>query len=174
MSSFKELYQSDMARYGGKPDFWNRQFHYYYRKLTTCKNKALVTYYRLMFRRVCQKHGIEIPRVVTIGKGFYLGHTYNITINKNAVIGNNVNLHKGVTIGQENRGKRKGCPTIGNKVWIGINATVVGNVTIGDDVLIAPNSFVNCDVPPHSVVLGNPCSIIPKENATEGYINHTV
>ena len=55
-------------------------------------------------------------------------------------------------------------------MWIGINATVVGNVSIGDDVLIAPNSYVNCDVPPHSVVVGNPCRIIPRENATEDYI----
>lgn len=77
-----------------------------------------------------------------------------------------------MTIGQENRGFRKGCPTIGNRVWIGINSTIVGNITIGDDVLIAPNSFVNFDVPPHSIVLGNPGSIIHKENATEGYINN--
>lgn len=45
---------------------------------------------------------------------------------------------------------------------------------IGDDVLIAPNSFVNVDVPSHSVVLGNPCIIKSKENATEGYINRIV
>ena len=47
-------------------------------------------------------------------------------------------------------------PTIGNEVWIGVNATIVGKVTIGDDVLIAPNAFVNCDIPSHCVVFGNP------------------
>ncbi len=62
---------------------------------------------------------------------------------------------------------------IGNRVWIGVNATVVGKVTIGDDVLIAPGAFVNFDVPSHSVVLGNPAQIHHKENATEGYITHT-
>ena len=46
-------------------------------------------------------------------------------------------------------------PTIGNDVWIGVNATIVGKVSIGDDVLIAPNAFVNCDIPSHSVVFGN-------------------
>ncbi len=57
---------------------------------------------------------------------------------------------------------------------MGINATIVGKITIGDDVMIAPNSFVNCDVPSHSIVYGNPCVIRPKENATEGYINNKV
>ncbi len=77
-----------------------------------------------------------------------------------------------MTIGQENRGKRKGAPIIGNSVWIGVNATIVGHITIGDDVLIAPNSYVNCDVPSHSVVFGNPCIVKSKENATEGYVNN--
>ena len=57
---------------------------------------------------------------------------------------------------------------------MGIGSTIVGNITIGDDVLIAPNSFVNCDVPAHSVVFGNPCVIKPKENATEGYANNKI
>lgn len=82
----------------------------------------------------------------------------------------NCNIAQNVTIGMENRGKRKGCPTIGDKVRIGAGAVVVGKITIGDDVLIAPNSFVNCDVPSHSIVLGNPCKIVYRENATEGYI----
>lgn len=69
-------------------------------------------------------------------------------------------------------GGRKGVPKIDNKVWIGINACIVGNVTIGDDVLIAPNSYVNCDVPSHSVVFGNPCFIKHRDNAAEGYINN--
>lgn len=106
--------------------------------------------------------------------GLYLGHPYNINVNPGAMIGSNCNLHKGVTIGAENRGKRKGCPTIGNCVWIGVNATVVGNVTIGDDVLIAPGAYVNCDVPSHSIVLGNPCKVISRDYATDGYINNRV
>lgn len=71
-------------------------------------------------------------------------------------------------------GGRQGTPVIGNEVWIGINAAVVGNVTIADDVLIAPNSYVNCDVPSHSIVFDNPCIIKHRENATEGYINRKV
>ena len=74
----------------------------------------------------------------------------------------------------ENRGRRKGVPTIGDCVSIGINATVVGNIKIGNDVIIAPNSFVNFDVPDHSVVIGNPGIIHQKNEATEGYVGFLV
>ena len=104
----------------------------------------------------------------------YLGHPYNINVNPGATIGSTCNLHKDATIAVEIRGKRKGCLTIGDCVWIGVNATVVGNVTIGDDVLIAPGAYVNCDVPSRSIVLGNPCKVISCESATECYINNRV
>ena len=71
-------------------------------------------------------------------------------------------------------GGRQGTPVIGNEVWIGINAAIVGKITIGDDVMIAPNSYVNCDVPSHSIAIGNPCIIKHRENATEGYIDRRV
>lgn len=109
-----------------------------------------------------------------IGKGLFIGHPYCITINPRAILGDNCNIHKGLTIGQENRGRKKGAPKIGNSVWIGVNVTIVGNITIGDDVLIAPNSFVNCDIPSHSVVFGNPCIIKPKPDATLDYVNNKV
>lgn len=102
-----------------------------------------------------------------------MGHAYNITINCRATIGRNCNIHKGIVIGQANRGAHKGCPTIGDRVWIGINAAIVGKI-IGDDVLIAPNSFVNVDVPSHSVVFGNPCVIKHRDHATDGYVNNVV
>lgn len=173
--TFKELYQSDIARYSKirKGDYM-RRFHYYFRRSQTCNVPILKQWYRFVFYKLRVKRGLEISYVTSIGKGFYLGHAFNITINPQVVIGNNCNLHKGVTIGQENRGKREGTPTIGNSVWIGINATVVGNVSIGDDVLIAPNSYVNCDVPSNSVVFGNPCIIKHRDNATESYINNIV
>ena len=83
----------------------------------------------------------------------------------------NCNISHGVTIGQANRGKLRGCPVIGNKVWIGTGAVIVGKISIGSNVLIAPNSYVNFDVPDNSIVFGNPGRIIPKANATDSYIN---
>ena len=175
MNHSKALFDSDIARYGNsKVDHWTYSFLYYFRKVSTCKNRFLLYYYRFRYRMISRKNGIEIDRYTKIGKGLYVGHPYNITINGSAVLGDNINIHKGVTIGQENRGKRKGAPNIGSRVWIGINSTIVGKINIGDDVLIAPNSYVNCDIPAHSIVIGNPCRIISRGNATESYINNLV
>ena len=109
-----------------------------------------------------------------INKKLYFGHWGSIVVNPLAVLVENCNLAQGVTISQTNRGNRQGVPVIGSKVWIGTNAVVVGSIRIGIDVLIAPISFVICDVPNHSIVLGNPARIIPRQNATEGYINHII
>lgn len=124
---------------------------------------------RFILYKMSRKYGLEISIKAQIGKGLYLGHPYNITVAEGTQIGENVNLHKGCTIGRTNRGN-VGVPKIGNCVFIGINATVVGNVMVGDDVLIAPNSYVNFDVPAHSVVIGNPATIHHRENATERYV----
>ncbi len=120
------------------------------------------------------KTQIQIPAETEIGEGFYIGHWGRVIINGKAKIGRNVNIATGVTIGQTNRGPNKGCPVIGNNVWIGTNAVIVGNMNISDDVLIAPLSFVNVSVPDHSIVIGNPAKIIYRENATKDYINRTV
>lgn len=127
------------------------------------------------FRKHMQtKYGLEMGRGNNIDPGLYLGHAYGITVNPHAKIGKNCNLHKGCTVGQENRGQRKGAPVIGERVWIGSNATVVGAITIGDDVMIAPNSYVNQDIPSHSIAVGSPCRIIAREKATESYIERLV
>jgi serine O-acetyltransferase len=89
-----------------------------------------------------------------------------------AKIGKYCNITHNVTIGQANRGRLKGVPTLGDKVWIGTGAVIVGNIKIGSNVLISPNSFVAFDVPDNSVVMGNPGKIMHRENATEGYIEN--
>lgn len=81
---------------------------------------------------------------------------------------------QGVTLAQSNRGNKKGAPTLGNEVWIGANAVVVGRINIGNNVLIAPNSYVNTDVPDDCLVMGNPAQIIPQKEATSCYINHKI
>ncbi|MDD3229662.1 MAG: serine acetyltransferase [Oscillospiraceae bacterium] len=137
---------------------------------TTEKNSF---FWRWCLRCMREKYGLDISQDVAIGAGLALYHPYCIAIHNKAVIGENVNISKGVTIGYAARGDRCGAPVVGSKVWIGPNAAIVGKVVIGDDVLIAPNSYVNCDVPSHSIVLGNPCRIVPRENATEEYIIRT-
>lgn len=87
-------------------------------------------------------------------------------------IGENCNTSPGVTIETTRRGENKGAPKIGNPVWVGTNAIIVGKITIGNNVLIAPGAYVNFDVPDNSIVLGNPGRIIPTLDATLGYINN--
>ena len=176
------LIESDFHRYGGYR--W-KVFQVpgeikYLKVLRRLQTKAYLgrsfgrKYYMLKLEKLKRKYHIQIPPEAKICPGFYIGHTGRIIIHPKAVLGKNCNIATGVTIGQDNRGKRKGYPVIGNNVWIGTNTVIVGNIHIGDDVLIAPLTFVNFDVPSHSVVIGNPATIHPRENATEGYINNKV
>ena len=169
-SRWRVVFNADMHRYGtSKVDKYIKRWNYYYRR---CQYAKAVWHFMLLKHGA--KHGIEIDYPVKIGEGLFFAHPYGITINDKCIIGINCNIHKGVTIGQENRGKRLGTPVIGDNVWIGMNATIVGNIKIGNDVLIAPNTYLNCDVPSHSVVLGNPARIISRDNATKEYINNVV
>lgn len=150
------------------------RFNYFFRKYQNSNNKILKLFCKIFIRQIRLKYGIEISSEIKIGKGFYIGHPFNITINPDTILGDNINIHKGVTIGQENRGGRKGTPIIGNKVWIGVNSTIVGKIRIGNNVLIAPNTYVNRDIPDNSIVIGNPCKIIENIEATKDYINNIV
>lgn len=153
----------------------NLHFIYLFRKCQKHHQTPILgVFWKLILRHYQIKYGFQIYPETEIGEGFYLGHWGALVINPKTKIGRNCNIAQGVTIGQANRGKNIGVPTIGNEVWIGANAVVVGGIHIGDDVLIAPNAYVNTDVPNHSVVMGNPATIIPKEHATDGYINNKV
>lgn len=174
MSNFKELYRADIARYGGRMESYIRVFHYLYRRAATVTFAPAIPFYKALFRFFANRRGLENAANQQIFGKNYIGHAYNITINCMAKIGRNCNIHKGVVVGQANRGIKKGYPIIGDRVWIGINAVVVGNVTIGDDVMMAPNSFVNVDVLSHSVVFGNPSVIKHRDWATEGYVNNVI
>lgn len=145
-----------------------------FRKTNMCKFLPIKLFYMVRLMYLSNKTQIQIPARTSIGAGFYIGHFGRIIIHPDAILGKNINIGTGVTIGIENRGKRKGVPKISDNCWIGTNAVIVGNVKIGRDVLIAPLTYVNFDVPDHSVVIGNPGRIIPKENATLDYICNCV
>ena len=174
MSRFKELYRADISRYGGGISESFKQWFWLFRKAQTVKNPILKKVWNFFLMRKGKKYGIEIGHTVDVGPGLYIGHPFGITINGRVKIGRNCNIHKGCTIGQENRGIRKGIPVIGDNVWIGVNSTIVGNIQVGNDVLIAPNTYVNCNVPDHSIAIGSPCRIIHRDNATESYISNKV
>ncbi|GHU67749.1 hypothetical protein FACS189413_03100 [Bacteroidia bacterium] len=137
-----------------------------YRKYQANHNNVLGLYYKYKL----ENQGLDFGGNLSIGKGLIIGHSGRIVINGGAKIGEQIYLTHGVTIGRNAVGKRKGVPTLGNRVRIGANANIVGNITIGNDVVIAPGAFVNFDVPSHSVVIGNPGQIHHKDNATDGYL----
>lgn len=177
------IFKKDLYRYYGdkKVSLKDRVFRpleikyiYTLRKLQNSRNIISKVYYKLKLRKLSLKTQIQIPASTKIGEGFYIGHLGRIIISPAAVLGKNINVSTGVTIGRDNRGERAGAPTIGDNCWIGTNSVIVGNIKIGKDVLIAPLTFVNFDVPDHSIVIGNPARIISRENATKDFINKTV
>lgn len=120
------------------------------------------------------KYGYEIPYQCDIEPGLKLMHYGGIIINPLAKIGRNVTLLRGCTIGSNRRGKKRGAPTVGNNVWVGANAAIIGEINIGNNVMIAPNTYINVDVPPNSICVGNPAKIIHKLNATKFYIDNPI
>jgi serine O-acetyltransferase len=151
------------------------RYTYILRKASFSKKKSISgLFYRLLLRIYSVKYGFQINPSTKIGKGLYIGHRGTIIVNSLSVIGDCCNLSPGVTIGQTNRGSKKGAPLLGNRVWVGTNAVIVGGIKIGNNVLIAPNAYVNVDVPSNSIVIGNPAQIIFKENATENYIDNCI
>lgn len=162
-------YELDKKRYGKDK---MPAFQKYWRLANEMGIKAKL--YEVLFKIERSKRNIDWTTKLDIGPGLFMAHVSGITINPQSHIGKNCNIHKGVTIGRENRGKREGVPTIGDEVWIGINATIVGNIHIGNDVLIAPGAYVNIDVPDHSIVIGNPAVVRHCDNATYKYINNKI
>jgi len=169
-----ELFKRDYKRFSKKD--WSTIEGY----LRVIKNHGLLfvylgrkaynnKFFKLLLYHYGNKYGLEIS-FKNIGKGLLLAHAFNITINPSAKLGEDVTIFKGATIGSIRSGVRKGAPKIGNRVTICINAFVAGNINIGDDVLIAANSFVNFDVPSNSIVIGNPAFIKQKENPSNDYL----
>lgn len=149
------------------------RYMFLFRLCQKYKNSPFGSFFKLYFYGMQSKYGFQIPYSTDIGPGLFMGHYGNVIINSKAIIGENCNIAQGVTIGAANRGKYKGCPVIGDEVWIGANAVIVGNIKIGNNVLIAPLSYVIRDVPDNAVIMGNPAGII-NYSGTKGYINNKI
>lgn len=135
----------------------NHELQYIFlgRKYALAKNRIAKKLLGIRLRVYRRKYGLEM-NFSKIGAGLRLIHPWCITVNDNAVLGEDVTLYKGVTIGEILYGSRAGVPTIGNHVTIYPNAQVCGNVKISDGAIISSGAFVNFDVPEKAVVIGNP------------------
>ncbi|ADI14984.1 serine O-acetyltransferase [Truepera radiovictrix] len=127
---------------------------------------------RLVMKQFSYRYGIQIPPQMDIGPGLFIGHVGGIVVNGRTKIGKNCNLSQNVTIGQTNRGAKQGCPVIGDNVYIGPGAVIVGRVRVGNNVAIGANCVVTKDVPDNAVVVGIPGRVISDEGSA-GYVNRT-
>lgn len=119
---------------------------------------------RWVSQRGVRKTGIEIHPGAKIGKGFFIDHGNGVIIGETTVIGDNVTLYQGVTLGGTGKEHGKRHPTIGNNVMISAGAKVLGSFTIGDNSKIGAGSVVLSEVPPCSTVVGVPGRVVKRGN----------
>ncbi len=109
-----------------------------------------------------QMTGCDIHPGATIGKRFFIDHATGVVIGETAIIGDDVSLYQGVTLGGVSTSKGKRHPTLGNHIVIGANASVLGNITIGNNVRIGAGSVVLKDIPDDCTVVGVPGRVVKK------------
>jgi serine O-acetyltransferase len=100
--------------------------------------------------------GIEIHPSAEIGHALFIDHGAGVVIGETAVIGDDVTLYQGVTLGGTGFQIGKRHPSVGDRVTIGSGAKLLGPIVVGDDAKVGANSVVITDVPPNSTVVGNP------------------
>ncbi len=113
----------------------------------------------LLFKLIEILTSISLPASAQIGKGFYVGHFGGIILHSDVQIGENCSIGPGVILGTRGGG-HKGAPVLGNNVYVGVGAKILGNIKIGNNVKIGANSVVLNDVPDGSTVAGIPAKII--------------
>ena len=119
---------------------------------------------RWISQRGVRKTGIEIHPGAKIGKGLFIDHGNGVIIGETTIIGDNVTLYQGVTLGGTGKEHGKRHPTIGNNVMISAGAKVLGSFTIGDNSKIGAGSVVLDEVPPNSTVVGVPGRVVKRNN----------
>ena len=119
---------------------------------------------RWISQRTVRKTGIEIHPGATIGKGLFIDHGNGVIIGETAIIGDNVTLYQGVTLGGTGKEKGKRHPTIGDNVMVSAGAKVLGSFTVGENSKIGAGSVVLSEVPPNSTVVGVPGRVVKRDN----------
>lgn len=192
LKELRFLWYSDLYRQQGKADlltllrmllvYWESPGYKYSFLLRLCSYLQtaqpraimwpLFVVFRVLLKHYEYKFHIRVPPRTKIGCGLYIGHFGDIGVNGDAIIGENCNISQGVSIGQASRGPRKGAPTIGDNVFIGPGAKIIGRVQVGNNVAIGANCVVTRDVPNNAVVVGVPGKVISYAGS-EGYVVHT-
>jgi len=188
LQRYRYLVLSDLYRICGRTDrksvikavLFGQDTYQYNFWLRTCTYTRIPRHCRytvypiakFMLRRMSFRFGISIPTATQIDAGFYIGHFSGIIVSPHAVIGKNCNISQGVSLGVTNRGDRAGAPIIGDNVYIGPGAKIIGRINVGNNVAIGANSVITKDIPDNSVVVGVPGKVISDEGS-HSYINLT-
>ena len=140
------VYRFGRWRYAIRPKWLRRPFSFLYKLLRVMVQVAA---------------GIDLPCEVRLGRRLRIEHFGAIIISGDTVIGDDVIVRQGVTLGLKNTGRR-GAPTIGDRVDIGAGAKIIGPVRIGNDAAIGANAVVLKDVPDGCIAVGVPARILPR------------
>ena len=119
---------------------------------------------RWISQRAARKTGIEIHPGATIGKGFFIDHGSGVIIGETAIVGDNVTLYQGVTLGGTGKERGKRHPTLKDNVMVSAGAKILGSFTIGENSKIGAGSVVLEEVPPNCTVVGVPGRIVKQDN----------
>lgn len=126
---------------------------------------------RVLSQCARQWTGIEIHPAARIGKGLFIDHGMGVVIGETTIIGDNVTLYQGVTLGGTGKERGKRHPTIGNNVVVGAGAKILGNISVGDNVRIGANAVVIRDVAQDSTVVGVPGRVVKQDGRSISTIN---
>ncbi|MBE5936132.1 MAG: serine O-acetyltransferase [Lachnospiraceae bacterium] len=127
-----------------------------------CKKRYFLA--RWISQRCARKTGIEIHPGATIGKGLFIDHGHGVVIGETAIIGDNVTLYQGVTLGGTGKEHGKRHPTLEDNVMVSAGAKVLGSFTVGANSKIGAGSVVLAEVPPNSTVVGVPGRVVKRDN----------
>lgn len=181
-----EYIRADLFRYSGKTDkktlrkYRRRsggfRFTFYMRKCSYYRHRKLLKYiafpyYKIKKNRTGQKNGFDIYEGTSIGKGLHIAHFGCLVIHADAVLGENVSLSHGVTVGQTIKDGKVLTPVIGNNVYIAPGAKVIGGIKIGNNAAVGANAVVTRDVPENAVVAGVPARVLSHKGAGDYIIN---
>ncbi len=134
--------------------------------------------YRMLYRKVRNVYGIELPYSVKLGRRVIIEHQGCIVIHGNCTIGDDSIIRQGVTLGLRHLDRLTEAPSLGKRVNVGAGAKMFGNITIGDDVNIGANAVVLSDVPSGSTAVGIPAKVVRTkakavsvlDSSVEGYL----
>jgi serine O-acetyltransferase len=119
---------------------------------------------RIITNHTKKTTGIEIHPGAKIGKNLFIDHGLDVVIGETSIIGDNVTLFQGVTLGGTGKEKGKRHPTLKNNIVVGSGAKILGNITIGNNVKIGANAVVLESIPDNCTVVGIPGYIVKKNN----------